>query len=501
MRNQISQMQGAEIEDREQKITELEKQTNEQERKLVRLSSEFVDIRNLFDYKWEDVQKALKPGEAAIEFIYFKSESSKAAVGSRQQQSDTTNVITREERPKQSAGNNEIALASPRNDEGKPPRNDVITYCALLITHGSKKPQTIRLFEENELQAIIGKTSETGYRFINSLYGLNSHALEQLIWQPLESALAGINTVYFAPVGVLNKISFAALSKESGKLLCDEYNLHQVSTTGKLINQEAKTETKLTATVFGGIDYNPDTVKHDPDGEQGWQYLSGTLNEKERIEKQFKTNKIACKSYSGKEAKEERFKELFAENGSHPGILHVSTHGFFYPDPEKLRKQNKDEVGSGDIKFRGSIGFGYWMFVQNKNPMMRSGLVFAGANKVWYEDWGRTNDEGVLTAYEVSNLNMKNTQLVVLSACETGLGDIKGSEGVYGLQRAFKMAGVKYIIMSLWQVADKETEEFMTTFYTKLLKQKDIRKAFNETQAEMRDKYDPYYWSAFVLIE
>ncbi|NCO55362.1 MAG: CHAT domain-containing protein, partial [Bacteroidetes bacterium] len=73
--------------------------------------------------------------------------------------------------------------------------------------------------------------------------------------------------------------------------------------------------------------------------------------------------------------------------------------------------------------------------------------------------------------------------------------------GVYGLQRAFKMAGVKYIIMSLWQVPDKETEEFMVTFYTKLLKIKDIRKSFNETQKEMRQKYDPYYWAAFVLIE
>jgi len=88
-----------------------------------------------------------------------------------------------------------------------------------------------------------------------------------------------------------------------------------------------------------------------------------------------------------------------------------------------------------------------------------------------------------------------------MSACETGLGDIKGIEGVYGLQRAFKMAGVDYLIMSLWQVPDKETEEFMTTFYKKLIKQKDIKKAFAETQKEMREKYDPYFWAAFVLIE
>ena len=107
----------------------------------------------------------------------------------------------------------------------------------------------------------------------------------------------------------------------------------------------------------------------------------------------------------------------------------------------------------------------------------------------------------MLTAAEVSNLDLRNTKLVVLSACETGLGDIRGSEGVFGLQRAFKMAGSKFIIMSLWQVPDNETAEFMTLFYNRLVKLKDIRLAFKQTQAAMRKKYDPYYWAAFVLVE
>jgi len=109
----------------------------------------------------------------------------------------------------------------------------------------------------------------------------------------------------------------------------------------------------------------------------------------------------------------------------------------------------------------------------------------------------------VLTAYEISNMNLSNTELVVLSACETGLGDIHGSEGVYGLQRSFKMAGVKYLIMSLWQVPDRATSVFMTRFYENLLKEKmTIRDAFNVTQLEMRDRFfDPYNWAGFVLIE
>ena len=137
---------------------------------------------------------------------------------------------------------------------------------------------------------------------------------------------------------------------------------------------------------------------------------------------------------------------------------------------------------------------------------MRSGLVFAGANDVWSRqkdtyDNSSYFEDGVLTAQEVATIDMRKTELVVLSACETGLGDIKGSEGVYGLQRSFKMAGVEYIIMSLWQVPDKETAEFMTTFYTNLAKTNDIRDSFNLTQHAMRKKYDPYYWGAFILVE
>jgi CHAT domain-containing protein len=136
--------------------------------------------------------------------------------------------------------------------------------------------------------------------------------------------------------------------------------------------------------------------------------------------------------------------------------------------------------------------------------LMRSGLVLAGANYAWkngsnpYE-----KDDGILTAYEISNLNLMKTDLVVLSACETGLGDIEGSEGVYGLQRAFRMAGVEKIIMSLWQVPDKETVEFMETFYTNWLGGEEIREAFNNTQKEMSKKYkeEPEKWAAFVLLE
>jgi CHAT domain-containing protein len=142
------------------------------------------------------------------------------------------------------------------------------------------------------------------------------------------------------------------------------------------------------------------------------------------------------------------------------------------------------------------------VFKTSDDPMMRSGLVFSGANK----SWGKVNenllgDDGILTASEISNLDLSACQLVVLSACETGLGEVKGSEGVFGLQRAFKMAGVKNIIMSLWKVPDAQTAELFDTFYSECFAGKTIHEAFQSAQSQMKAKYSPYYWAGFVLLE
>jgi CHAT domain-containing protein len=134
--------------------------------------------------------------------------------------------------------------------------------------------------------------------------------------------------------------------------------------------------------------------------------------------------------------------------------------------------------------------------------LFRTGLMFAGANATWKKGYTESGKEdGILTGYEVSNLDLKSADLVVLSACETGLGDIKGSEGVYGLQRAFKIAGAKKLIMSLWQVPDKETAELMQIFYKNLFAGVESREAFKIAQKEMRAKYPAFFWAAFVMVE
>lgn len=188
---------------------------------------------------------------------------------------------------------------------------------------------------------------------------------------------------------------------------------------------------------------------------------------------------------TGMAATEESLKQL---SGHSPTILHLATHGFFLPDVERKRRDNFTRDPN--------------QLTLADNPLFRSGIIMAGANIVWKGGVAFDGKEdGIVTAYEISNLDLSNSELVVLSACETALGDISGTEGVFGLQRAFKLAGVKNMLLSLWQVPDEETDELMRLLYSNKLKGMANYEAFNMAQETMRKKYPPYYWAAFVLIE
>ena len=229
---------------------------------------------------------------------------------------------------------------------------------------------------------------------------------------------------------------------------------------------------KWDVTLFGGAQYSLENTEHEV-----WNYLEGTLNETKNIGQLLNKAKFQVNNKLEIEATEDNLKACSGDLA--PRILHIATHGFFYPDPLALAKIEEKEAE--DVNFRGGSR-GHDAFVKNINPLMRSGLVLTGANNVWNDEKDTLDfenqmnvEDGVVTAFEISALDLSNTDLAVLSACETGLGDIKGSEGVYGLQRAFKIAGVQSLIMSLWQVPDKETEEFMTLFYSNLVKEKNVR--------------------------
>lgn len=435
-----------------QSTKEIELEANNLEKELVKKSTVFSDFEKTKNIDWKHVRDGLKKGEAAIEFIHYTSES------------DSLNIVR---------------------------------YAALLIKKKSINPTVIPLCTEDDLVEILGKIQDNDINFVKSVYGSKEEAqlaLYEKVWKPIDKHLKGIKKIYYSPSGLLHKVSFVAINKGPDTYLCDVYHLNQQSSTGILAtSSNIIFDSDDSYVIFGGVTYNTANTTN-----EFWSYLPGTETETQNIYKYLKENNQQAEYFTNNNANEDNLKN----NVMQANVLHISTHGFFFPDPAQVQAEQKNQIiEKGEVAFRGTTNYANWSFVNNKNPLMRSGLVLAGANDVWDRDPLSEGEDGILTANEVALLNLPYAKLVVLSACETGLGDIKGSEGVYGLQRAFKMAGVKNIIMSLWQVPDKETVEFMDLFYNKLITKKDARIAFNETQQEMRRKYDPFFWAAFVLIE
>ncbi len=432
------------------------------EKELVRNSAAFKNTLQEV-VGWKEIQQQLKPSEATIEFIEFNYFDGRR-------------------------------------------HTDSTYYAALILKKDMAEPISVMLFEKKQLENLLTKTAEGG-QSINSFYtrGLKvgkDSSLSQLsyntIWKPLENDLKGITTIYFAPAGLLHRIAFAALPVDKSTVLSDKYQLVQLSTTAAVADQNSsyvKVNDKIY--LFGGIQYVTDTTGVQPNNEKGsvakrsgFDYLPGTSKEVIGIAKTGRLKKFSPTVVQGLAAKENVVKNLTGKQS--PKILHIATHGFFFDDPEKKKPGEPVDSSTGGKVFQ-----------QSGNSLFRSGLLFAGANDAWKGKKTTGTDDGILTAYEVSNLYLPNTSLVVLSACETALGDIKGSEGVYGLQRSFKMAGVQHLVMSLWKVPDAETAEFMQLFYKNMFERKSISAAFYAAQNLMRNKYrnEPYKWAAWVLVK
>ena len=224
-------------------------------------------------------------------------------------------------------------------------------------------------------------------------------------------------------------------------------------------------------------------------GRRGWGPLSGTLKEITALEKLMRGNGILVNSRTGAKGLEDEFYKLL-ENKK-PELLHIATHGFY----------ESTEAGKSDTPTsRGAL----FKIRNEKDVLNRSGIVLTGANYFWKKgEKFKTNlEDGIVTSNELSSLNLRNTELVVLSACETGIGQNKGNEGVFGLQRGLKLAGAKRLLVSLWKVDDEVTQLFMQHFYNGLIGQKyPIQKAYLEAQEHIKKQYpEPYYWAAFSLI-
>jgi CHAT domain-containing protein len=399
---------------------------------------------------------------------------------------------------------------------------DSILYCALVVKKDMEHPEMIPLFEQKQLDSLwVGGNLEVNYLYasrgvetiVNNNHVPNGKKLYNLIWKPLEKSLEDVHTVYYAPSGNLHQVAFAALPVDSATYLCDQFNLVQLSSTRQLATSEWQTGEKdfTNAVLFGGIKYDleeqelaqlkqslppkEETILNEFRTDStlrsgGHTFLEGTKTEIDSIAFTLQTENISAAVYSGISANEESFKALTDQD---IGILHIATHGFFFPD-EKIEYKERERF----------MLFGEQRFRKASNPLLRSGLILAGGNRVWKgEEPVPGMEDGILTAQEISEMYLPNTELVVLSACETGLGEIQGGEGVFGLQRAFKLAGVETILMSLWKVPDNETSELMQIFYKKWLNGMDKHAAFRSAQLELRHKYphEPKKWAGFVMVD
>lgn len=388
--------------------------------------------------------------------------------------------------------------------------NDSIVYSAFILKKDYVVPKFISLFEQNQLDFLLSrnKTHQDSIR-INQQY--LDKAISDLFLNPLKKEIEGVTTIYLSPIGLGHQIDFAALPITVNQTFGEKYKLHILNSPAELVDYKVTTldkKSNIEFLLYGGIDYNKSTSKVNLDnnkevvansddnlelragsGISGFDYIDGTNKEVNQIRLKGNQNGFTTTIFKESEASKESILKL--DGRTTPFVLHLATHGFFFADPlQELPNDNKSIEGKSKI------------YKASDDPMLRSGLVFAGANNYW----NKTNDDttfdnGILTASEISNLDLSACQLVALSACETGLGEVKGSEGVFGLQRAFKMAGVKNIIMSLWKVPDTQTAELFDIFYSECFAGKTIHEAFQSAQTKMKAKYSPYYWAGFVLLE
>ena len=480
MSQQLAQEYSKPISD-QKAIIEIEEKLNKIEKELAYTIKNYYDI--IKQVNLEEIKQKLNIGEAAIEFIRYRY----------------CNKI----------------------------KTDSFMYAALLVGPGAFQPKIIPLFEEKEFDSILNVSLERRADYVASLYGPNDRgaiqvktqkkSLYQLIWKPIEADLKDVKTIYYSPAGLLNRINLSAIPVESSSkigtvTLADKYQLIELISTRQLAVANQLKIVNNDITIFGGIEFEPDTNLFisqsnlasrstqelsfsmiDSTLKGGmWDYLPWSEWEANSIHKFLMDFGFNTRLFSGFEGTEDSFKKIGRAGNPSPRVIHIATHGYFFQDL-KANGQHSGVSSQSEIVFK-----------MSDHPMLRSGLIMAGGNAAWKgKQTLEGREDGILTAYEISQMNLSNTELVVLSACETGLGDIQGNEGVYGLQRAFKIAGAKYLIMSLWQVPDKQTSLLMTSFYKKWLENKmPIPDAFHAAQKEMRDiGLDPYQWAGFVLVE
>lgn len=433
-------------------INALEAKANKLEKQLSAESKVFGENFRQEMSTWQDIQKSLKPGEAALEFIrlnYFD-----------------------------------------RN------WTDSVYYAVLIVTPETKDNPSIVLFGH-------GFDLDKYYirNYLNSIkFQIDDKDSYNAFWFPIETELPGIRKVYASLDGVYNKINLNAILRPYGDYVLDQMNVVVVQNTSDLLSSNIQTGQNKSAYLIGNPAYSltPEQLKQFQTADEAFPIYSkvkfevlssfipelpGSQVEVDNIKDLLKDDKWSVTSYENTTATEGNFKHIKKAD-----IVHLATHGFFLQD---VQNQAQATVFGVDVEKAA------------QDPMLRSGLLFTGATNSLAAEGIATkeNENGILTAYEASSLDFDGVELLILSACETGLGEVKNGEGVYGLQRAFAIAGAQKIIMSLWKVSDKTTQELMGEFYRNRLAGDDIDESLRKAQMKIKREWpNPYFWGGFISI-
>lgn len=344
---------------------------------------------------------------------------------------------------------------------------DGLLYGALIITPETTQQPVMSL-------VMSTRSKHLDKQFYKNYYNSITLQLEDTLsyktyWQPIIDSIRSHmpkhkmpQRIYLSNDGIYNQLNLNTLrNPRNGKFVLDETDLIVVTNTKDILDPRANSKKGKNhhAALFGRPQYSKE-------GETGkFADLPGTGKEVELLNKALAIAKWQTQLFVAQDATEENLKKL-----NQPTVLHLASHGFFNPG------ENNDQYSLAET-------------------MIRSGIALAGVN-----DSDHVADDGLLTAFEVINLNLDSTLLVVLSACETAKGEVNHGEGVYGLQRALRVAGAQNMIMSLWKVDDEATQKLMIDFYTRWLKTNDMRASFRAAQKNLRKVYpNPYYWGAFIL--
>jgi CHAT domain-containing protein len=465
------------IESYRKRLEELNAQKEKLESKLSRLSQAYAQARKVRDVTVEQVAAALPKGAVLVDFARIDVFNFKAGIEEK---------------------------------KWLPPH-----YLAFVLKANQGKDMALYdLGLADEIDAAL-------HHFKNALTQKQEtrardlgRKLHDLVFAPVQKELGEAELIFLSPDGALNLLPFEILTDPDGRYLIEKYTFNYLATGRDLAGFSEKKKSIGKAFLLGDPDFDLDPQKKSQamdrlgvridstvvamrSSEQGRLHfgrLPGTRKEVMAINDLFGSNQCALFLDSS------ALKEVL-QSFKTPRIVHLATHGFFLKDQDMSSLQGFRGVGGTDSFM--SMDHGFFRpsgpRVNLENPLLRSGLALAGANR---SVPGQGSD-GLLTADEVLDLRLRGTEMVVLSACETGLGEVKTGEGVFGLRRAFTQAGARSLVMSMWSVPDEPTKDLMVEFYKNILSGKmDRCQALRRAALKMKEKYgdNPYYWGAFVFL-